>query len=80
MLNRIKHEQILKSILKDIYLNPYLQANLAFNLKEKLVYICFRFSIDLDFNLLSNNFDSSLVQHIVNQYLSVEEVSNKNIT
>ncbi len=71
MLNRIKHEQILKSILKDIYLNPYLQANLAFK-GGTCLYMFYgleRFSIDLDFNLLSNNFDSSLVQHIVNQYL-----------
>lgn len=82
MLNRIKHEQILKSILKDIYLNPYLQANLAFK-GGTCLYMFYgleRFSIDLDFNLLSNNFDSSLVQHIVNKYVSVEEVSNKHFT
>ncbi|MCL5113166.1 MAG: nucleotidyl transferase AbiEii/AbiGii toxin family protein [Patescibacteria group bacterium] len=82
MINRQKHEQILKSILRDIYTNPSLQASLAFN-GGTCLYIFYgldRFSVDLDFNLRSDKFDSDKLNGIIQKYIQVTDRSNKHYT
>lgn len=56
MLDRSRHEILLKNILRDIYQHPVLQALLAFKVGTclYLFYNLPRFSTDLDFCLLSD--------------------------
>lgn len=82
MLHRQKHEQILKSILRDIYTNSSLQASLAFK-GGTCLYMFYgldRFSVDLDFNLRSDKFDDSVLNEIVEKYLQVSDRTNKHFT
>ena len=57
MLNRQKHEIILKSVLKDIYSDNFLSVVLGFKGGTAcyLFYDLPRFSTDLDFNLLNGS-------------------------
>lgn len=79
MLDRKKHEQILKNILKDIFTNPELQGVLAFK-GGSCLYMFYgldRFSVDLDFNLRSDNFDPFIITNILKEYIIIDDESNK---
>lgn len=82
MLQVPKHEQVLKNILRDIYTNPKLQANLAFKGGTCLYmfYELDRFSVDLDFNLRTNNFDDAILDAIIKKHLQVTDRSDKRNT
>lgn len=76
------HEQILKNILKDIYTNPDLQGVLAFK-GGSCLYMFYgldRFSVDLDFNLKSEDIDPTLITNIFKQYVEINDESNKKLT
>jgi len=82
MLNRQKHEQILKSILRDIYTDPYLQASLAFK-GGTCLYLFYgldRFSVDLDFDLRTDKFDEAILNEIIEKYLLVKDRTSKHFT
>ena len=67
MLDIQRHDQILKSILRDIYTNSSLQASLALK-GGTCLYMFYgldRLYVDLDFNLLSDNFDDEKLNQIV---------------
>jgi predicted nucleotidyltransferase component of viral defense system len=82
MLRAPRHEQILKSILRDIYTNPSLQASLAFKGGTCLYmfYELDRFSVDLDFNLTAKDFDDSLLNDIIEKHLRVIDRENERNT
>lgn len=82
MLDRQRHEQILKSILREIYITPDLQTNLAFK-GGTCLYIFYgldRFSIDLDFNLLSDKLKDNLLTNIIEKHLNITNRTNKRYT
>lgn len=82
MLNRQKHEQFLKNILRDIYTTTDLEGRLAFK-GGTCLYLFYgldRFSIDLDFNLLAEDFNGQLVTDILTKYLTVDDRFNKYFT
>lgn len=82
MLNRQKHEQVLKNILRDIYITTDLEGSLAFKGGTclYLFYQLDRFSVDLDFNLLTEYFDGKLVTDIISRYLTIDDQFNKHFT
>ncbi len=82
MLDRQRHEQLLKNILRDIYTTPELQARLAFKggTCMYLFYGLDRFSVDLDFNLVASDFSANLLDDIVKKYLTVDDQMNKHFT
>jgi len=57
MLNRQKHEIIMRNLLKDFYKSPYLSTSLGFKggTAAYFFYELPRFSVDLDFDLLVEN-------------------------
>ena len=81
MLDRIQHELTFKKILRDLYQNKNLQAKLAFKGGTCLYmfYNLDRFSIDLDFNIIGNDFNPEEVTKILKGYLEIEEY-NKHYT
>jgi predicted nucleotidyltransferase component of viral defense system len=82
MLQIQKHEQILKNILRDIYTNPKLQSSLAFKGGTCLYmfYDLDRFSVDLDFNLLTEDLDDTLLTAIIQRHLKISDATNKHFT
>ena len=89
MLDRIKHETVLKNILKDIYKDVSLSQKLIFKggTASYLFYDLPRFSVDLDFDLkpgLSGKTeDKVIVEHIKkisHKYAMVEEGLVKRFT
>lgn len=86
MLDKAKHEIILKNILRDIYQHPVLQAQLAFKGGTCLYFFYGlpRFSTDLDFSLVSgvseSDFDPGMLHSILSENLSVREHSDKRFT
>ncbi len=82
MLDRQNHERLLKSILRDIYTSNELEANLAFK-GGTCLYMFYgldRFSVDLDFNLISPVFNSQKVTDILSKYLVIDDYKNKYAT
>jgi len=81
MLDRIQHELTFKKILRDLYQNKNLQAKLAFKGGTCLYmfYNLDRFSTDLDFNIIGNDFNPEEVTKILKGYLEIEEY-NKHYT
>ncbi len=82
MLDLKKHEQILKNILRDIYTNQYLQAALAFK-GGSCLYMFYgldRFSVDLDFNLRTENFNPDNVTKILKDYIRIDDQENERFT
>ena len=82
MLDRQKHEQILKNILRDIYTTPELQGRLAFK-GGTCLYMFYgldRFSVDLDFNLTSEAIPEQVVSEIIKKYVTVIDQMNKHFT
>src|SRR5260370_144360 len=75
MLDRQKHEQILKNILRDIYTTPALQGKLAFKGGTCLYmfYALDRFSVDLDFNVISPEFPEDIVNNILKKYITIND-------
>lgn len=86
MLDQAKHEILMKNILRDIYQNPTLQAQLAFKGGTCLYFFYGlpRFSTDLDFSLLSGveetDFNPSILRQIFSNYVTVREWTNKRFT
>lgn len=82
MVDKNRHEQILKNILRDIYSTAELDAKLAFKGGTclYLFYDLDRFSVDLDFNLIAENFNDKLITDILNKYLTVNDQMNKYFT
>lgn len=82
MLDRQKHEQVLKNILRDIYTTTDLEARLAFK-GGTCLYLFYgldRFSVDLDFNLTTDDFNDQLVTDILTKYLIIDDKYNKYFT
>lgn len=86
MLDRKKHEIILKNILREIYQHPVLQTQLAFK-GGTCLYLFYdlpRFSTDLDFSLVTgisrSDFDPEMVTEILGNNISVREYSDKHFT
>lgn len=82
MLHVPQHEQVLKSILRDIYTNPSLQASLAFK-GGTCLYMFYgldRFSVDLDFNLRADSFDPALLDGIAQKHLRIIDYTDKRNT
>jgi len=86
MLDKAKHEIIMKNILRDIYQHPVLQAQLAFKggTCMYLFYDLPRFSTDLDFSLLTGvselDFDPDMLHQIFSRNVSVKEYTDKRFT
>lgn len=74
MLDKVKHEIILRNILRDIYQDTELSTKLAFKGGTCLYffYDLPRFSVDLDFNQLET-FAADKITQIVDQYLTIED-------
>ncbi len=82
MLDKKKHDQILKNILRDIYTTTDLEAKFAFK-GGTCLYLFYgldRFSVDLDFNLTAENFNDQLVTNIIAKYLTINDQMNKYFT
>ncbi len=82
MLNKERHEIILKQILKDIFKNDKLQGQLAFK-GGTCLYIFYnlnRFSTDLDFNLTSKDFNFEELAKILEKYIKIEDFFSKRNT
>lgn len=82
MLDKQKHGQILKNILRDIYTATDLQAKLAFK-GGTCLYLFYgldRFSVDLDFNLTADDLNEGLITGILNRYLKIDDNMNKYFT
>lgn len=82
MLNKERHEIILKQILKDIFKNDKLQGELAFK-GGTCLYIFYnlnRFSTDLDFNLTAKDFDFEELTKILEKYIKIEDFFSKRNT
>lgn len=82
MLDRKKHEQILKNILRDIYSTTELEAKLAFK-GGTCLYMFYgldRFSVDLDFNLIADDFNDKLITEILHKYLAISDTMDKHFT
>jgi predicted nucleotidyltransferase component of viral defense system len=82
MLDRQKHERVLKSILRDIYTSPDLRGQLAFK-GGTCLYLFYgldRFSVDLDFNLVAENFPAHLMTELLTTYLTLDEQISKHFT
>lgn len=86
MLERAKHEIILKNILLDIYRHPMLQTQLAFKGGTclNLFYNLPRFSTDLDFSLLYNvketDLDPGILHQVFSRYVTIREYTDKRFT
>lgn len=79
MLDRQNHELILKKIIRDMYEHPLLAASLGFK-GGTCLYMFHgldRFSTDLDFNILNDDFKPEEVTKILERYLSLEEARIK---
>lgn len=82
MLNRSKHEIILKQILGDIFKHDELQGQVAFK-GGTCLYIFYglnRFSTDLDFNLVSKRLNHEEIKKILEKYITIEDYSSKRDT
>ncbi|MBN1318341.1 MAG: nucleotidyl transferase AbiEii/AbiGii toxin family protein [Anaerolineales bacterium] len=86
MLDRAKHEIVLKNILLDIYRHPVLQAQLAFK-GGTCLYLFYdipRFSTDLDFSLISGVKESDvkpdILHQIFSEYVTIREFTDKRFT
>lgn len=82
MLDKTKHEQFLKNILRDMYTTTDLEGKLAFK-GGTCLYLFYgldRFSVDLDFNLLAEDFNDQLVTDILTKYLTIDDQFNKYFT
>ena len=86
MLDRAKHEILMKNILRDIYQHPILQAQLAFKGGTCLYFFhnLPRFSTDLDFSLVTDvreaEFNPDILGQIFSQYVTIREYSDKRFT
>lgn len=82
MIERQKHEQILKNIIRDIYTTTDLEGRVAFKGGTCLYmfYRLDRFSVDLDFNLTAPDFDEAMVTDILKRYLTIADQKNKHFT
>lgn len=82
MLDKQKHGQILKNILRDIYTTTDLEGKLAFK-GGTCLYLFYgldRFSVDLDFNLLASDFNEKLITDILIKHLTIDDHYNKYFT
>jgi predicted nucleotidyltransferase component of viral defense system len=82
MLYVQKHDQVLKNILRDIYTSPDLNSTLALK-GGTCLYLFYgldRFSVDLDFNLVSDDFSEDQLNVIIEKNLQVMDRSNKRNT
>jgi predicted nucleotidyltransferase component of viral defense system len=82
MLHVPKHEQVLKNILRDIYTNSNLQASLAFK-GGTCLYMFYgldRLSVDLDFNLRTDDLDDASLNAIIEKHLQVVDRTDKHNT
>ncbi len=80
MLDRKKHEIILKNILREIYQHPVLQSQLAFK-GGTCLYLFYglpRFSTDLDFSLVAGvtdtDFEPEMLAEILYKNMSGEGI------
>lgn len=82
MLDRQKHGQVLKNILRDIYTTTDLEARLIFK-GGTCLYLFYgldRFSVDLDFNLITGDFNDQAVDKLLTKYLAISDRMNKYFT
>ncbi|MFA5023500.1 MAG: nucleotidyl transferase AbiEii/AbiGii toxin family protein [Patescibacteria group bacterium] len=82
-LNAIKHKNILVKILKDIYTDSTISALLGFKggTAAYLFYNLNRFSVDLDFDLLTEDKEDYVferIKEILSSYGRLKEASRKN--
>lgn len=82
MLDRQKHEQILKNVLRDIYTTPDLQGKFMFK-GGTCLYMFYgldRFSIDLDFNTNIEVLPVQTVTNIIKKYITIQDQMIKHFT
>ena len=79
MLKIPRHDQVLKEILRSLYTSREVSSALGFKGGTclYLFYDLDRFSVDLDFNLLSKDFDPSIITKIISKHLTILDESNK---
>lgn len=76
MLDRKNHEIVLKKILRDMCKDPSLAASLGFKGGTCLYFFygLDRFSTDLDFNLIGDDFSPDVVTTILERHLTLDNV------
>lgn len=79
MLKIPRHEQVLKEILRSLYTNNQVESKLGFKGGTclYLFYDLDRFSVDLDFNLLSPDFDPTIITNLLSRHLNIVDHSDK---
>lgn len=79
MLKIPRHEQVLKEILRSLYTNNQVESKLGFKGGTclYLFYYLDRFSVDLDFNLLSSDFDPAIITNLLSRHLNIVDHSDK---
>ena len=82
MIDIQKHEFIMKKIFAEIYSSPELGPILGFKGGTCLYffYNLKRFSTDLDFNLIADNFTPQLISQILSKYTNILEFKEKYFT
>ncbi len=82
MLNKQLHEKYLKTIYQSILENHVLNDQLALKGGTCLYffYDLPRFSVDLDFNLVSENLDAKQLSEILEHFLEIEDHYEKHFT
>lgn len=82
MLNRQKHELVMKQILAEIYQDSVLAPSLAFKggTYLYLFHNLNRFSTDLDFNLVKQDLDHQRLNQLLLKYLKIDEFHSKYYT
>jgi predicted nucleotidyltransferase component of viral defense system len=86
MLDKQRHEAIMKNILRDLYTHPQLQAQLAFK-GGTCLYLLHelpRFSTDLDFSLTTRTqieeLNVTAITEVMQKYLDVDDHFDKHFT
>jgi predicted nucleotidyltransferase component of viral defense system len=86
MLDKQRHEAIMKNVLRDLYTHPKLQAQLAFK-GGTCLYLFHdlpRFSTDLDFSLTNGakaeQVDADIITQILREYVEIDDYFDKHFT
>ena len=82
MLDRVKHEIVMKKLLVNLVRDPILSSSLVFK-GGTCLYLFHgldRFSVDLDFNSLKKDLAQENITSVITRYLNIELSINKKYT